>query len=105
VPRTTYRRERWRRHDTFTWITAVSAVGVIATMRLIEPSALVYYPFPVITAPSFDLRIGAAILALAVPAIPLPSTAPRRAHRLNADRRAARREAPPQHPLRVSASD
>ncbi|WP_028458492.1 energy-coupling factor transporter transmembrane component T [Chloroflexus sp. Y-396-1] len=105
VPRTTYRRERWHRQDTLTWIAAVSAVGVVATIRLIEPTVLVYYPFPVITAPGFDLRIGVAILALAVPALPLPSATARRAHRLNADRRTARRAATSQHPLRVSASD
>ncbi|PMP84018.1 MAG: energy-coupling factor transporter transmembrane protein EcfT [Chloroflexus aggregans] len=91
VSRTTYRRERWHHHDTITCLTAVSAAIVIATLRLLEPTALVYYPFPQIIPPTFDLRIGATILALAVPAIPARTSALRRAHRIVADRRAARR--------------
>lgn len=91
VPRTTYRRERWRRHDTFTCAAAGTAVAIVATIRLLEPTALVYYPFPTITIPAFDLRVGVAILLLAVPALPLRTPLPRRARRIVADRRAARR--------------
>jgi energy-coupling factor transport system permease protein len=99
VPRTTYRRERWRRLDTLTWIAAAAAVTVVATIHLIDPTILVYYPFPVITEPGFDLRVGAAILLLAVPALPLTAGVPRRAYRVRADRRAARQETVSQHVL------
>lgn len=99
VPRTTYRRERWRRLDTLTWIAAAAAVTVVATIRLIDPTILVYYPFPVITEPGFDLRVGAAMLLLAVPALPLTAGVPRRAYRVNADRRAARQETASQQVL------
>lgn len=93
VPRTTYRRERWRRHDTITCIAASVALVAVVAMRLLEPTALVYYPFPAITLPAFDLRIGAAIVLLAAPGLPLRTPLPRRARRIVADRRAARRTA------------
>lgn len=93
VPRTTYRRERWHRHDTIACIAAGIALIAVAALRLLEPAALVYYPFPTISVPAFDLRVGAAIMLLAVPALPLRAPLPRRARRLVADRRAARRTA------------
>ncbi|MEF3273977.1 MAG: energy-coupling factor transporter transmembrane protein EcfT [Chloroflexus sp.] len=92
VPRTTYRRERWHRHDTITCIAAGIAVAVVATLRLIEPTTQVYYPFPVISTPGFDLRVGLAIVALAIPALPVRTPAPRPARRIVADRRASRRQ-------------
>ncbi|WP_298819205.1 energy-coupling factor transporter transmembrane component T [Chloroflexus sp.] len=91
VPRTTYRRERWHRHDTIVCIVLSGALAIIALARLLEPASLVYYPFPVISAPTFDLHIGAAIAALAIPALPFRKPLPRRARRIIADRRAERR--------------
>lgn len=93
VPRTTYRRERWHRHDTIACAAAGLGLAAVAAMRLLEPTALVYYPFPAIIAPAFDLRVGIAILLLAAPALPLRAPLPRRARRINADRRAARQTA------------
>ncbi len=92
VPRTTYRRERWHRHDTVACVAALTALIAVAAARLLDPAALVYYPFPTFTLPAFDLRIGLALLALIAPALPLRATTPRRARRLAADRRAARHE-------------
>lgn len=68
VTRSAYRRERWRRRDSLAVAAALGCAAALAAMRLGETGALVYYPFPAIAPPGFDLRAGLAILLLAAPA-------------------------------------
>lgn len=91
VTRSAYRRERWRRRDTLAVAACLSAVATLAAIRAAAPGTLVYYPFPTITAPGFDLRAGLAVLFLAAPALLAtrePARARRGAMRRGTDRRA-----------------
>lgn len=84
VPRSQYRRERWRRRDTLTVAAAVTSALLIIGLRLTGAGGLVYYPFPQIVAPAFDLWAGLALLLLAAPALlgrPLAARPARRAAR------------------------
>jgi energy-coupling factor transport system permease protein len=82
APRSVYRRERWRRRDTLAAATCAVAVAALAALRLGGQAELVYFPFPALTAPGFDLRAGLALMLLAAPALASgrepPPRAPRR---------------------------
>jgi energy-coupling factor transport system permease protein len=67
VPRTTYRRERWRRRDTATCAAAVLCMAGWVALRL--AGGLSYNPYPMITLPPFDPIAGALAALLAVPAL------------------------------------
>jgi energy-coupling factor transport system permease protein len=71
VQRSSYRRERWRTGD---WLVATScAVCSVSLVALrISGGELVYNPFPRFMLPSFDVRVGSALLLLAVPALVAP---------------------------------
>jgi energy-coupling factor transport system permease protein len=79
VPRTSYRRERWRPRDSAVAVAAALCVAALIAMRLSNPLALVYYPFPRISRPPFDPRAGVALLLLAAPALFAGSRSSRRA--------------------------
>ncbi|MCS6826723.1 MAG: energy-coupling factor transporter transmembrane protein EcfT [Caldilinea sp.] len=67
-PHTVYRPERWRTHD---WVVA-SAAGLTLlaySLPLFERATLFYYPYPMLTWPAFDWRIGLATLGLLAPAL------------------------------------
>jgi energy-coupling factor transport system permease protein len=72
VPRTTYRQERWSGRD---WLALLGAV--VAGLFFLVPIpgmdrlTLAYYPYPAITLPGFDSRIGLAGLGLLAPGIAL----------------------------------
>ncbi|HMQ30884.1 MAG TPA: energy-coupling factor transporter transmembrane component T [Chloroflexaceae bacterium] len=68
VTRSAYRRERWRHRDALAAAAALGCVAALAAMRLRGLGGLVYYPFPTIVPPDFDLRAGLALLLLAAPA-------------------------------------
>lgn len=83
--RSVYRRERWRRRDTFAVVACLASVAGLVALR-IGGAGLVYYPFPSLVAPAFDLRAGFALLLLAAPALasgrePPPRTPRRRPSR------------------------
>ena len=69
VTRSRYNREHWHRHDTFVVATCLLVIAIIVILRTHSLTLFVYYPFPQISAPSFDPRIGLTILLLAAPAI------------------------------------
>ncbi|MEI7771562.1 MAG: energy-coupling factor transporter transmembrane component T [Chloroflexales bacterium] len=77
VSRSTYRRDRWRRRDTLVALAAVGCALSITLLRLGDGAGLVYYPFPRLAAPAFDLRAGLALLLLAAPAALGAPAAPR----------------------------
>ncbi len=83
VTRSAYRTERWRRRDSCSVAAALVCVAAIVALRLAGQGDLVYYPFPTLRAPGFDLRAGLAMLLLAAPALfarrDPPPRAPRRA--------------------------
>lgn len=69
VPRTAYRRERWRRRDSIVLAAALGcAVGWVA-LRLAGGSGLIYNPYPLVTLPAFDPLAGLLVVLLAVPAL------------------------------------
>lgn len=92
VSRSAYRRERWRRRDGAAVAACLGCACALAAMRLAGAGELVYYPFPAIVPPGFDLRAGLAILLLAAPAALGRREPPPRADRRD-PRRAARRAA------------
>lgn len=84
VARSSYRRERWRRRDSAVLVAAAVSVLGLALLRAAGQGDLVYFPFPALYAPGFDLRAGLALLLLAAPALfatPLAPPAGRRARR------------------------
>jgi energy-coupling factor transport system permease protein len=69
APRSVYRRERWRRRDTLATMACAAALLGLAALRLAGYGDLVYYPFPHIAAPGFNLLAGLAVMLLAAPAL------------------------------------
>ncbi|GAB4208666.1 MAG: energy-coupling factor transporter transmembrane component T [Roseiflexaceae bacterium] len=69
VPRTTYRRERWRRRDSLAALALAGAVIGSATLHLLGAGGLRYNPYPLISAPPFDPLAGLLICLLAAPAL------------------------------------
>ena len=56
--------------NTFSYLVLIGVGGLIAfliTYRVMLPTALLYYPFPRIYAPDFDVVIAIGLLALAAP--------------------------------------
>jgi energy-coupling factor transport system permease protein len=95
APRSSYRRERWRRRDSLTVGASALVVLALAALRL-GGAELVYYPFPRIVAPGFDLRAGLALLLLATPAAVAGREPPPRTPRRGVVRRSALVEETPQ---------
>ncbi|HEX5688879.1 MAG TPA: energy-coupling factor transporter transmembrane component T, partial [Roseiflexaceae bacterium] len=73
VPRTTYRRERWRRRDSVVTLAALASIVAIVALRL-GGASVVYNPYPRISLPSFDPLAGIAVVLLATPALFGPAT-------------------------------
>jgi energy-coupling factor transport system permease protein len=67
--RTHYKRSVWRERDTLLAAVSVGLIGFLLSYRVLLPSLLIYYPFPRVHPPSFDLIIALALLTLAAPAI------------------------------------
>lgn len=67
-PHTVYRPDQWQRWD---WVVvggAALAAGAYL-LPLFERSAIFYYPYPTLSWPPFDWRIGLATLGLATPTL------------------------------------
>jgi energy-coupling factor transport system permease protein len=87
VPRTTYRRERWRRRDLAVIAAAIAcAAGWVGLWRV---GGLLYNPYPVIAPPPFDPIAGALAALLAVPALFGPAPLERRVRQTRRHTRAA----------------
>jgi energy-coupling factor transport system permease protein len=69
VPRTIYRRERWRRRDTFVALAAGACAAGWIALWASGAGGLLYNPYPRITPPPFDPLAGALAALLAVPAL------------------------------------
>jgi energy-coupling factor transport system permease protein len=94
APRSVYRRERWRRRDTLSVIACAVTVAGLVALRLGGAAGLVYYPFPSLVAPAFDLRAGLALMLLAVPALASGREPPPRTPRRRPARERAAEPAP-----------
>lgn len=89
VPRTMYRRERWRRRDT---IVAAAALVCVAGLAVLSSQGgwLAYNPYPALSPPPFHPIAGLLAALLAAPALFGPAPAEGRAARpYHAPRRAA----------------
>lgn len=67
-PHTVYRPDVWHARD---WLVAASALLAMAAYLLpvFERSTIFYYPYPALSWPAFDWRIGLATLGLVAPAL------------------------------------
>jgi len=65
--RSRYRRSVWQEQDTLLAAISVGLIAFLITYRVMLPTALLYYPFPRIYAPDFDVVIAIGLLALAAP--------------------------------------
>lgn len=99
TPRSVYRRERWRRRDSLAVAACAISVAGLVALRIGGAAGLVYYPFPSLVAPSFDLRAGVALMLLAAPALGSGREPPARTPRRRPGRERAPKQAihPPEH--------
>ena len=75
VPRTTYRRERWRPRDTLVAGTAGLAAAGWVALWLGSAASLAYNPYPILALPAFEPLAGVCVALLAVPALVGPAPA------------------------------
>jgi len=70
---THYRRQAWSARDTL--LVAFSAVPLVAVVAvaLLDPQVLVFYPYPRVMPPPFDVRLGLCLALLGAPALMRPS--------------------------------
>jgi energy-coupling factor transport system permease protein len=69
VKRTRYRHTVWRERDTLLTVLSLGIITILATYKWLSPAALVYNPYPRVSAPSFDPVLALALTALVSPAI------------------------------------
>jgi energy-coupling factor transport system permease protein len=86
VPRSTYRRERWRPRDSAALLALLGAAAGLAAMRLLGAGGLVYNPYPLLGPPPFDPLAGLLFCALAAPALLRSAGEPERPTRAPAAR-------------------
>ncbi|MBN1219253.1 MAG: hypothetical protein JXM69_10025 [Anaerolineae bacterium] len=67
--RSTYRRRIWRQQDTVVAIATATSLGIVLTMRLVQHSAFIFYPYPQLTWPLFSPLLGAGLLLLLAPVL------------------------------------
>jgi energy-coupling factor transport system permease protein len=72
VSRTRYRPARWRRHDQVLAIASGGLLGGLILAANLVPQLFLFYPYPRVTAPPFDLPVAVALLLLALPALLAP---------------------------------
>jgi energy-coupling factor transport system permease protein len=99
VPRTTYRRERWRERDSI--VVAAALIGTAGWIALrLTDGGLLYNPYPVLTPPPFHPIAGLLLLTLAAPALFGPARGPQRAVRPRPRRSTITASAPAEAPDR-----
>ncbi len=77
APRITrYRPQAWSARDTLLVALSLVPLALTVATALFDPTALVFYPYPRITPPSFDVWLGLGLALLGAPALLTP-----RAHR------------------------
>ena len=69
ITRHRYRRTVWHDRDTALAAVSLALLAFLATYRILDPLALIYYPFPRIHPPRFDPVVALALLCLAAPAV------------------------------------
>ena len=89
VPRTVYRRERWRRRDSVVFAAAIGCASGWVALRVIGGGGLIYNPYPLVSLPPFDPVAGLVAVLLAAPALFGPPTAEEAARRAHSPRRRA----------------
>jgi energy-coupling factor transport system permease protein len=72
VERSRYRRELWRRRDTIVSMACVAAIATIALFWVLDGEALLFYPYPRVSLPSFNPLIGLALLTVVTPVFVAP---------------------------------
>ncbi len=73
APRTTsYKRLVWSERDTLLAVLSAVPLAVVAIIAILDPLALTFYPYPRVTLPSFDVRLGICLALLAAPAFMRP---------------------------------
>jgi len=73
APQTThYKRQTWSTRDTL--LSALSALPLAAmiAIAILDPQALAFYPYPRVTLPPFDVRLGICLALLGAPACMRP---------------------------------
>jgi energy-coupling factor transport system permease protein len=75
APRTTrYRRQAWSARDTLLVVFSLAPLAAIVAIALLDPQALTFYPYPRVTLPPFDARLGLCLALLGAPAFIRAST-------------------------------
>jgi energy-coupling factor transport system permease protein len=69
VERSRYRRQLWRRRDTFVSAASLLSMAVFASFLVLDKKALAFYPYPRFEPPTFNPVIGLALLAPVTPVI------------------------------------
>ena len=73
APRTTsYKRLAWSERDTLLAVLSALPLAVVAVIAILDPLALTFYPYPRVTLPSFDVRLGICLALLVAPAFMRP---------------------------------
>jgi energy-coupling factor transport system permease protein len=65
---TRYRRQTWSARDTLLVASSVAPLAAIIAVTLLDPQALAFYPYPRVTLPPFDARLGLCLALLSAPA-------------------------------------
>ena len=72
VGRSRYRVELWRRRDSLVSTASVAALAVFTLFWLLDKGALIFYPYPRFTLPTFNSLLGLASLAPVAPVLAAP---------------------------------
>jgi energy-coupling factor transport system permease protein len=72
VKRSRYRRELWRRRDTVVTAASLAAIATMALIWSARGEALLYYPYPRFSLPTFNPLVGLASLVAIVPVFVAP---------------------------------
>jgi energy-coupling factor transport system permease protein len=65
---TRYRRQVWSARDTLLVALSSAPLVAIAAVALLDPQVLAFYPYPQVTLPPFDVRLGVCLALLGAPA-------------------------------------
>jgi len=72
VKRSRYRRELWRPRDTLVTAASLASIFVVAGFWLLHVEALVFYPYPKVSMPDFNILIGLAMFSAVAPVLAAP---------------------------------
>jgi energy-coupling factor transport system permease protein len=70
APSTSYRMSKWRPDDIVMIVVSVTALLVVfLPWSIIDRTTLIYVPYPKVAPPEFDIIVGLALAAMAIPAL------------------------------------